>query len=237
MNKLNSYLTKPLLQFLLLGIFTFPGSLLASRFVQSNGIINKFDYAVYSFIYHLPHTKLMDAIIFPFDLWFSHFKKFPNILIYFYIWLALFFALMGVFRRNKILWALGTLALGYLFSGWLLLLDNHFAFRTRPFTHIATHIPLGAQAILKKWTSFPSGHVRDTTLFATIMIYFLPQLKWLLAIFVIFIAVGRIYTGAHYPTDVIAGIIYGYTLARMTIIIIVQLQLFFRRRNEKKSSI
>lgn len=62
--------------------------------------------------------------------------------------------------------------------------------------------------------SFPSGHSANSaaTYFGTAFVYRDKQKKWLIAIAVVLplmVALSRTYLGAHYPTDVICGLLMG----------------------------
>jgi membrane-associated phospholipid phosphatase len=67
--------------------------------------------------------------------------------------------------------------------------------------------------------SFPSGHSMGSLIFYGFIAYFVfrsagkKYVKWtaaiLAAILIVFIAISRIYLGAHYPSDVIAGYLAG----------------------------
>jgi membrane-associated phospholipid phosphatase len=72
--------------------------------------------------------------------------------------------------------------------------------------------------------SFPSGHTVTAFAAATALGFFIP--RWQSALFVLALAIGisRVAVGAHYPTDVLGGMVFGMVLA----ILIARL---FARRN------
>ncbi|MBI4393149.1 MAG: phosphatase PAP2 family protein [Euryarchaeota archaeon] len=63
--------------------------------------------------------------------------------------------------------------------------------------------------------SFPSGHAVRAFAFATILALEKVDRKWVIgaAAFATVISLSRIYAGAHYPTDVIGGAIWGVVCA------------------------
>jgi membrane-associated phospholipid phosphatase len=73
-------------------------------------------------------------------------------------------------------------------------------------------------------TSFPSGHTNSCTAFYLLLAFVLyqfvpPPLRWLLLIFtigvVILVGTSRIYLGAHYASDVMAGFASGGLIATL----------------------
>ena len=79
--------------------------------------------------------------------------------------------------------------------------------------------------------SFISGHASNSTLFVWFSIYLLRQkARWiyLLIIWWVLFMYSRIYVGVHYPLDIIGGIIWGFVLWRLAILIYHQLLLKFQ---------
>ena len=61
--------------------------------------------------------------------------------------------------------------------------------------------------------SFPSGHTLHAVTFTTVAIHYYPMLGWALVPFTALTAVSRVALGLHYPTDVLAGAIFGAFIA------------------------
>jgi diacylglycerol kinase family enzyme/membrane-associated phospholipid phosphatase len=63
-------------------------------------------------------------------------------------------------------------------------------------------------------TSFPSGHAASAFAFATAVTREQPALRWPLTALAGAVAYSRVYTGVHYPGDVVAGGLLGAAIAR-----------------------
>jgi membrane-associated phospholipid phosphatase len=119
------------------------------------------------------------------------------------IGIALVFLLTG----NRLLayeLMLGTLSL-WMIVEILKLLVN----RSRPFIHLTQARIVGFRAIGR---SFPSGHTSQSFFMATLMSqYFHPGLLVVLLLYgcAFIVGITRMYVGAHYPRDVVAGAILG----------------------------
>lgn len=109
--------------------------------------------------------------------------------------------------RNRALWAFATLMVGWN-VGYLAKLVVQ---RARPVVDDPlSHSP---------GYSFPSGHALNITVFASVMVFLLwplvtsatarRALVALAAVVVVAVGFDRMFLGAHYPSDVTAGIILG----------------------------
>ncbi len=99
---------------------------------------------------------------------------------------------------------LGTLSL------WMIVeMVKFMVNRSRPFIHLTQARILGFRAIGR---SFPSGHTSQAFFMATLVSQHFHANAWV--VFVLYalaltVGITRMYVGAHYPRDVIAGAILG----------------------------
>lgn len=117
------------------------------------------------------------------------------------------FFLWGFKYKIPALWALGTITGGDVVA----YVVKDIVKRARPAQHMATD----------DGYSFPSGHVFGFFLVAAILfMVVIPNLKksWLrllcqilLVLFIIILAISRVYLYAHYPSDVIGAMLLAYT--------------------------
>jgi undecaprenyl-diphosphatase len=121
------------------------------------------------------------------------------------IWL-LMGGLLAISRRTR---EQGILSLvSILFCGGVGECIKHIVMRPRPFLQIPELTLLGP---LPHSFSFPSGH----TICAFALVFTIWRMRrgwiriWLMA-FAVVMAFSRLYLGAHYPTDVLAGLVLAY---------------------------
>jgi undecaprenyl-diphosphatase len=131
--------------------------------------------------------------------------------------LALFAALQAWFINNRpLFWAFGATIIASAANATLKL----FLHRTRPDTLYVTTMRF-------KSYSFPSGHAFGSLVTFGLLAYLAAKYltapwNWLapifLAVLIVLIGVSRVYLGAHFPTDVIAG----WILGALTLFIIIK---------------
>jgi undecaprenyl-diphosphatase len=124
----------------------------------------------------------------------------------------------GVYTSNIRLAISGAVIPVTLFTGFLLKMSFE---RARPLTEYAMNMKI-------KTYSFPSGHSSGSTIAFGLLAYFaftkLPA-PWnyivggVLALVPLFVGISRVYLGAHFPSDVIAGWALG--LIALAIVIFV----------------
>lgn len=230
MNKLSFQLHS--LHITLLLIITLAlGSVGVGFLVQINPFIKSFDNNLYQLIEDGYHAKWIDLLISPFNYnflpdWLSP-AHMPS---YFYFMIIFSLIYIYIFKRSLFGWAVLGFILGTILAQIISLLDYHFVFRARPFYALPNTVDDFGKAAWGKLSSYPSGHARDTTLYSTLIANYIPALKWILIIFILFIAYSRVYVGAHFPTDVLSAIIIGYLTAKVTLIISRELQIIFDQR-------
>ena len=167
--------------------------------------MNSFDLPIYHFINQWAgHHPVLDTIM--------AFLAQYALELYFVLFLLAWFALpKSDSEKRHILVVAG-------FSGVLALgfnaLIGQFFFRPRPFVTL----PKGTftQLIPHSFdTSFPSDHTSGSFGFAagswkktSILV------RWSFTLLAILVAIARVYTGVHWPTDVLAGIVIGIVSAK-----------------------
>lgn len=127
------------------------------------------------------------------------------------LWIAICFFLMTRTKtRQAAVAALVSLVFSVLVNNAML---KNLVARTRPFDKIGDLIILIRRP---QDFSFPSGHTSSSFAVATVFLCMLPFWAGLLTLTVAsLIAFSRLYLGAHYPSDVLCGIVLGILFGLM----------------------
>jgi undecaprenyl-diphosphatase len=104
--------------------------------------------------------------------------------------------------QHAALAAIGALACGQILN----LVIGHFVFVPRPFVAHSVHLLVSSATD----SSFPSDHVTAAFTIAGTAVLRGTRGRWLMTVGATLVAISRVYVGAHYPTDVIAGAALGF---------------------------
>ena len=126
---------------------------------------------------------------------------------------AALFALFGG-RRGRRAAATGIAAIGLtsLLVNQLMKLVRE---RRRP-DRVELGVPESRWVSMPSSTSFPSGHSASAAAFAVSVGDVLPKLRHPLRLAAAVVAFSRVYTGVHYPSDVLVGAAVGALFGRAT---------------------
>jgi len=215
------------LSLFLLLIATIVGSLLVGFILQKNQYTLPFDSFFYHLFISLPHPQWLNTLIWPFDNNFiALFAPHPSYLVLMY---AGFFGYILLFKRKSLRWAVISIVLGLLLSFIFVKIDTYLVFRQRPFFILPNHVTDLVKESLRHWTSYPSGHTRDTAMLAIIIGSYMPKSRILLIALALFVGFSRVYLGVHFPTDVISGFAIGVCAGLLAVRFVDQLQHRFQR--------
>jgi membrane-associated phospholipid phosphatase len=121
----------------------------------------------------------------------------------------------GLRPRLRARRALRTLAAGYVFAavalaGIIANLSKNIIGRARPKLFNETgSLSFDFWSGDSTWASFPSGHATTAMALGVALALLFPRLRWVFLCLCLWIALSRLFVGAHYPSDVIAGIMLG----------------------------
>lgn len=128
------------------------------------------------------------------------------------IWIlaAILFVVFKKTRKMGIVLAI-ALAVDYIIINLIL---KNVVNRTRPY-FVDSSLMDFAESInlyLPKDTSFPSGHAAIAFVSATVILCFNKKYGIIALILAFLISLSRIYLCVHYPTDVLAGMVFGIVI-------------------------
>ncbi len=83
-------------------------------------------------------------------------------------------------------------------------------------------------AFVPKWASFPSGHATSIMALAVGLAFLMPRLRYVFLMLGFWVGFARIATGAHYPSDVLAGLALGAVFAWLLARLFAQRRIVFR---------
>ncbi|GAC1044922.1 phosphatase PAP2 family protein [Rhizobium sp. No.120] len=115
------------------------------------------------------------------------------------------------------------------FSGILANLLKRAIGRARP-THFADWGPFGFSPFNGRasFESFPSGHATTIGALFVALAFLFPRYRYIFAACALWLAITRVMVGAHYPSDVMAGLALGGWFSFMVAIVYSRYGLLFR---------
>jgi undecaprenyl-diphosphatase len=91
-----------------------------------------------------------------------------------------------------------------------------FVARPRPFTERPSEVQMRLATPAGGY-SFPSNHAFNTMAGAIVVSAFVPEIRLALISYSLLVGYSRVYLGAHYPSDVLGGWIFGWMWAKLVL--------------------
>ncbi len=218
---------------ILLLVATMGGAVAVGRVLDHIPSLVTFDTFLYESIHMGSHPAWLDALVSPFNFNFLPWGgTFIPSFLYFVFALGLIY--IGIRHRKELLWACIALLGAVVVDAMLFKITNAYVARDRPFIHLPNNLTESAKAIWRSWPTYPSGHVRDMALYSTVLAGFAHELRWPFGLLTLWIVFTRIYIGAHYPTDALAGWAIGYFVGVAILLLIKPLRRHFLREQEER---
>ncbi len=126
--------------------------------------------------------------------------------------LSILVALILIFDRIQVYRKIAMIVTGILLTDWATILLKLLFQRERPY-FFAEQV----HGFFCKFPAYslPSGHASVAFATAFLLNHLYPKKMWWTYIVAAWIAVSRAYVGAHYPSDILAGIILGIGCAAL----------------------
>ncbi|MCI1946343.1 phosphatase PAP2 family protein [Clostridium luticellarii] len=168
-------------------------------------LIKKFDNLILKFIQDNMHKPVMDKVMI-----FATALGNGGAL---WIAIALFLILYGDYRLTGII-VLATLIISTIFGEGIV---KHVVRRVRPCNCVNN-----LQLLISKPISysFPSGHTFSSFAVAGVLSAQFGEYKMIFLIIAFLIAFSRLYLFVHYPTDIIAGAVFGLLCSKLILLLL-----------------
>lgn len=88
--------------------------------------------------------------------------------------------------------------------------------RNRPFNKLANFT---AHIAPSDKFSMPSGHTAAAFLFAFMVLHFYPVFAFLAFVWASLVGMARVVLGVHYPGDIVAGMLLGYSSSQLALVL------------------
>ena len=131
-------------------------------------------------------------------------------------------ALATIFRMYRLAWRLAAVIIGGYGLDFIL---KQAIDRGRPGDLLTDF----HRRSVETGAGFPSGHTTVATVIALTLVPYLPKAwRWIVAVWIVLVALSRLYLGVHLPLDVIGGFLVGMFVVSLTRVAPQPLRVFFR---------
>lgn len=211
-------------------IFSFLGlvalSLIIGYILRQNTFFLPFDRFFYELVDQIHNTDFINKLIFIFDYSFLPIGIHPQFYLFMIVIPCIY---IGIKKPKELVWILLAFIIGTILSRIVVIIDTALVFRQRPWQVLPNHVSGTLKTVLKTWTSYPSGHTRDTLMLGLITSYFIPKTKYFMIFLALLVGFSRLYLGVHFPTDVLVGLFLGYG----NFVITIKLVEYIRNKRNK----